>query len=151
MIVEQNVQTARDAWFDEFIATIKTDQLLLDTDIANKEIRDVYGMLMRGNQDELALSNKISSHKYFVQNLILDYLKLTILEQLDVRLAFDFDNAEILVWANINDNDTATENRLLMIEAEVNAKYHNKGYDLTTTIVENRDKLAIPSHYIQLV
>jgi len=151
MIIESNTQTARDAWFEEFIAAIKTHKFLLDTDTANQQIRDTYSMLMRGNQDELAFSNKVSSHKYFVQQVILEYLKLSFQEKLAVKLAFDFDNAEILVWAKIQNDDTETEDRLLMIEAEVNAKYHNKGYDLTTTIVEERDNLNIPSHYVELV
>lgn len=151
MIKDANIQTARDAWFEEFIAAVKTHKLLLDTDTANKEIRDTYNMLMRGNQDELALSNKVSSHKYFVQNVIIDYLTFVVKEKLDVKLAFDFDNAEILVWAKIKDDDTSTEDRLLLIEAEVNAKYHMKGYDLTTTIVEERDNLPVPGHYIKFI
>jgi hypothetical protein len=107
-------------------------------------------MLMRGNSDELAFSNRTSSHKYFIQKIILDYLKLVVQENLPVQLALDLDDSEILVWGQVNDEDTTTEDRLLMIEAEINGKYHKLGYDITSTIVESRDALPIPSHYIEI-
>jgi hypothetical protein len=34
-----------------------------------------------------------------------------------------------------------------MAEADVNAKYHKFGYDLTSTILESNDNLSIPGHY----
>jgi hypothetical protein len=150
MIANTQVQADRDKWFHEFISGIQADKFMLDADIASKQVMDTYDMLMRGNQDEIALASHNSSKIYFIKQLLLSYLKKVIGEKLPVKMAFDMDNCEILVWAQIKDDDTETEDRLLMIEAEINGVYHSIGYDLTTTIVENRDNLNIPNHYIEL-
>jgi hypothetical protein len=150
MVADTQVQADRDKWFHEFISSIQADKFMLDADIASKQVMDTYDMFMRGNQDEIALASHNSSKIYFIKQLLLSYLKKVIGEKLPVKMAFDMDNCEILVWAQIKDDDTETEDRLVMIEAEINGVYHSIGYDLTTTIVENRDNLNIPNHYIEL-
>lgn len=149
-MMNTTIETKRDTWFEEFIALIKTHQFLLETDTATQELKDTYHILMNGNEDDLALANRKSSHKYFVRKIIIDYYKLFLSAQLEASLAIDFDNAEILVWAKIKNDDTETEEKLIMIEAEINGTYHKKGYDITTTIVEERDELVTPSHYIEI-
>lgn len=144
------VKTDRDAWFEEFIAVVKTHQFLLETDTATQELKEAYHLLMYGDDDEVSYSNKMQSHKHFVRKIIIDYYKRFLSAQLQAKLAFDFDDSEILVWAKIADNDLETGEKLLMIEAQVNGKYHRLGYDLTTTIVEEMDNLETPSHYIEM-
>lgn len=143
-----HAQSARDAWFDEFIAKILTHKLLLDTDIADAQTKFFYEMAMSGNDDGLALSSLMSSNQHFIKKIVLEYLKSVSKEDLPVKLGLDLNGSEILVWAQIADADTSTEDRLLLLEAEVNGKYHEFGFDLTTTIVENSDGMTMPSHYV---
>lgn len=145
-IAEKNIQTVQNSWFDEFIAAVRTHQLQLETGTANEEIKSVYNVLINGNQIDLAALNKINANQYFVKNMVLEYLK-SIQNNMPLKLAFDMDDSEVLIWAEIPNNDEVLENFLLMAEAEVNAKYHKFGYDLTSTIVESNDNLSVPNHY----
>ena len=94
----------------------------------------------------MAVLSKMNANQHFIKNVIVEYLQ-EISKKLPIRLAFDLDDSEVLVWAEINDDDEEMENFLLLAEAKVNANYHKYGYDLTSTIVEVRDGLSIPNHY----
>jgi len=63
------------------------------------------------------------------------------------KLAFDFSDAKILVWAQIKTEDVSTEDALILSEAEANSKYSDNGFYISSTIVEECDNLPIPSHY----
>lgn len=143
----QPLQTVNEAWFDEFIASVRTHQLQLETGTASQEIKQAYDLMINGSDNDLAYYSKASANRHFIRKLILDYIK-SISSSMPVKLAFDMDDSEVLVWAEIADDDEAAENFLLLTEAEVNAKYHQFGYDLTSTIVETRDSLPIPNHYV---
>ena len=56
----------------------------------------------------------------------------------------------VLVWAEINDDDEQMEDKLILSEAKINAKYHLYGFDMESTIVETSDKLPVPNHYRSL-
>lgn len=139
-----NLQTQ---WFQEFIATLQTHQLMLETNTASEELKNIYNVFFNGSETELAHAAKRSSDIHFIKSIIVDYLK-EIKQNMPVKLAFDLDDSEVLVWAEINNDDEATEDFLLLAEAAVNAKFHAYGYDITSTIVEKRDSLAVPNHYI---
>lgn len=145
-IANKNIQTVQNSWFDEFIAAVRTHQLQLETDTATDELKSIYNVLFSGNEIDLASLNKISANQFFVKNMVFEYLKL-LHNNIPLKLAFDMDDSEVLIWAEIQNNDETMENFLLMAEAEVNAKYHKFGYDLTSTIVESNDNLSIPGHY----
>jgi hypothetical protein len=142
----QNLQSIKDVWFEEFIAAIRTHQLQLETNTAPEELRRLYGVFINGNATDLAVLSKMNANQHFIKNVIVEYLQ-EISKKLPIRLAFDLDDSEVLVWAEINDDDEEMENFLLLAEAKVNANYHKYGYDLTSTIVEVRDGLSIPNHY----
>lgn len=145
-IAEKSIQSVQSGWFDELIAAIRTHQLQLETNTATDDIKSAYHTLMNGSSEDLAMLNKISANRHFIKGMILKYIAL--LQSVNpLKLAFDMDDSEVLVWAEIKDDDEQTEDLLLMAEAEVNAIYHQFGYDLTSTIVEQRDNLPIPNHY----
>lgn len=140
--------TSIEQWFDDLVATLRTHQLQLEQDIANKELKVIYDTLLSKNADEISYLQKSLAQKHFVANIIFRYL--TILKQADnlpLKLAFDFNDSEVLVWAEIEDDDWEAEKGLLIAEAKVNAQYHPYGYDMRSTIVEECDKLEIPNHY----
>lgn len=136
----------RGVWFDDLVATIRAHELQIETDTASEPVKDIYEKLMSGNTDDMIKGQKLVAQKYFVSKIIIDYLKLAAKTSLN-KLAFDYNDSEVLVWAEIPDDRYDLEKVLILAEAKINAKYHDCGFDMSTTIVEESDKLPIPSHY----
>lgn len=143
---EDNITEIKSTWFDEFIAAIRTHQLQLETNTASESLKQFYEVAINGNQNQLAQLSKESANQHFIKQIIISYLK-EIENKMPEKLAFDLDDSEVLVWAEIENDDEQMEDYLLIAEATVNAKFHQYGYDLTSTIVEKRDGLSIPNHY----
>ena len=146
---QTNTPQINELWFDEFIAGIRTHQLQLETNTASEPIKKLYEAIFSKNFDDVAVMNKINANQYFIKKAITEYLR-EINSKFPLKLAFDLDDSEILIWAEIKDDDEEMENFLLLTEANINANYHKFGYDLTSTIVEERDSLSIPNHYSTL-
>lgn len=143
---EATIQAIRDTWFDEFIAAIRTHQLQLETETAPDELKNMYNIFIHGNLTDLAEIGKTNAYTHFIRKIVFEYLQ-EIRGKMPIKLAFDLDDSEVLVWAEIKNDDEEMENFLLLAEAAVNAKNHRYGFDLTSTIVEVRDYLSIPNHY----
>lgn len=94
----------------------------------------------------MARLNKITAQKHFVSKIIFEYLQL-LGKRLPRKLAFDFNDSEVLVWAEIEDDDEGMERFMILTEADVNARYHQFGFDMTTTLVEASDEFPLPNHY----
>ena len=140
-------QISRGAWFDDLVSTLRAHELELETDTASKPVRELYDRLIFGNASETFYATKATSAQYFVSRIILDYAKIA-LDLIGVnRLAFDHNDSEVLVWAEIPDDRDDLEKALIMAEAKINAKYHEFGFDMNTTIVEESDSLSTPNHY----
>jgi len=144
--IQTTKETSAELWFDELIATLRTHQLQLVTDTASQELKDVYKVLMSENLDELFKVNKAHSQQYFVRQVILEYLRL-LENNLPKKLAFDFNDSEVLVWAEIENNDEVQEKALARAESKINAKFHPFGFDMESLIVEAGDNMQIPNHY----
>lgn len=141
-------QTKIDNWFDEFIHDIQTDKFLLKEGIASKETKNIYETLMGEDVEKTLLLGREISDKFFFRKMVIDYmLELKNREATINKLAFDIGSSKILSWVVINDLDEKSEDELIMAEATVNAKYHQYGFHLSTTIIENSDNYPIPSHY----
>lgn len=141
-----NITNIKNLWFDEFIASIKTHQLQLETNTASDKLKQLYDLAMFGSDNDLAELSKIRANQHFTKKIIIEYLK-EISTSMPLKLALDLEDSEVLVWAEIEDDNEEMENFLLMAEAKVNSLFHQYGYDLTSTIVEKRDNLSIPNHY----
>ncbi len=135
-----------DPWFDQLVATLRTHQVQLETETASPTVKGLYNALLSGNDDEMARLNKITAQRHFVSKIIFAYIQL-IGKQQPRKLAFDFNDSEVLVWAEINDDDDTMERFLILAEAKINAKYHDFGFDMTTMLVEACDQLSVPNHY----
>src|SRR5699024_9479650 len=139
-------QTDIQNWFDDFVATLRSHQIQLETETASKELREFYNPLFSGNPDQIISMNKEMIQKYYVEKIIVDYLH-SIQNCFPSKLAFDFNDSEVLVWAEIDGDIEKMERNLILIEAKINSKYHSQGFDMSTIIVESSDKLPIPNHY----
>ena len=133
-------------WFDNIVATIRTHELQLNTDTASPEIEQMYRVLMSNNIEQIARTNRLQSNIYFVTQMVIKYMSL-LGEKKPNKLAFAFNDSEVLVWAEIDTDDEEMEKRLFLVEAEVNAHFHQFGYDIVTTIVEVDDCQDVPNHY----
>lgn len=133
-------------WFDEFVATLRSHQVQLETKTASKELRIFYNSLFTGNIDTILKANKLASQEFFVKKIIVDYLE-RLNKNLPEKLAFDFNDSEVLVWAEIGKDSEEMERELILMEAAVNARYYEYGFSMNSTIVESEDNLPVPNHY----
>jgi hypothetical protein len=140
------VDEQRAVWFDELISTLRLHELQLDTGTMPAQMKKVYEVMISGNFDEMFRLNKAAAQEFFVKKIIIEYLSI-IGDHLPNKLAFDFNDSEVLVWAEITDNDQAMEDLLTKAEAKINAKFHPYGFDMESMIVECGDKLPVPNHY----
>lgn len=140
-------QTNEADWFDNLVATLKVHKMQLETYTASPEMRKMYDIFFSGNTDNMASMSKNNVQRHFVSKILFDYIGF-ISKNPPLKLAFDFNDSNVLVWAEIPNDDELMERILIMAEAKINAKYHNFGFDITTTLVETRDYLSIPNHYV---
>ncbi|RAJ10503.1 hypothetical protein LX64_00106 [Chitinophaga skermanii] len=144
-------QTSMQDWFNELIAQITTDKFLLETDTASTDKVLFYNTMMSGNELELSKMSRSMTTMVFLRNLIFDYLQfLNESAAKPIHLALDLSDSKILVWAEIENDDIAAEDNLILTEAKVNSKYAGYGFYISSTIVEKSDSQSVPPHYKQL-
>lgn len=137
-----------DSWFSAFIDHLKTDHLLLTTNVASEEKKKFYDAAMSGDEWFMASSVRKSSSIFFIKKLIYDYLtELKSYGRTPLKLALGFSDSKILVWSEIKDDDEQTEDALLLAEAKINGKYRPHGFYVNSTIIEESDKVPVPPHY----
>lgn len=133
-------------WFDGIVARTRELQAMFAANTIPNDVKKVINTFIVGDGNQIAFQGKVMSQQHFVQHIISDYVQL-IQENKPIQMAFSFTDNEVLVWAEIKDNDWDTEKALILAAAKINFKYHNYGYDMTTVLVEECDELPIPNHY----
>ncbi len=137
-----------DAWFGALIQELQTDHFLLKENIASEDTKNFYNAAMSGNEMSMAAQVRETSSRFFITKILLDYLKeIRAFNRIPLKLALGLSDSKILVWSEINDDDEATEDALLLAEARVNNKYQTNGFYINSTIIEKSDNLHIPPHY----
>lgn len=138
-------------WFDTFIQNIvelvRVHQLQLETNTAHPELSQFYSSLSSDNIEDMLKWNRDHGKKYFVERIVLDFINQLKDGKVPNKLALSYNDSEVLVWAEIDDNDDASWDHIIQSAAIVNAKYHNYGYDIKTMVVEMSDNLPVPYHY----
>lgn len=144
--VNQSIDS--ESWFDEMVANLRYDQTLYENDILEKDKKDVYDTMMSGNHEQLSDLGRQYSSTYFISKIVETYFKeLVKAESKPNKLALELSHSQILVWAEILDDDDIMENALILAEAKINAYFSKYGFNISSTIVENSDCLQIPEHY----
>lgn len=139
-------------WFDEIIATIRTHQLVLETDLADKKRKEFYELMITGSEAEIAGVTNSMTTMVLVKNMLFDYIQELNKKEIEFEdIAFDNTNSGLLVWAVIKDDDEEAEDNLLLSAAKVNAKFNQYGFAISTTILEKSDEHPIPEHYQSVV
>ncbi|MEZ4941807.1 MAG: hypothetical protein R3D58_13085 [Saprospiraceae bacterium] len=133
-------------WFEEFIDRLRELQKRLEKDQSNSPERGLIETLMIGTENDIAAVGKNLAQSHFVKNIILEYVQL-ISKTMPLKLAFHFNDSEVLVWAEVANDDWTMEKALIMAEAQIKAKYLKYGFDMVSTFVEQSDELPVPKHY----
>ncbi|MEN9447855.1 MAG: hypothetical protein RJA25_1145 [Bacteroidota bacterium] len=141
-----------ESWFDDVIAQIKTDRFQLETQTASVEKVEIYNDFIDNNTDKIFDRFSVGYRMHYISKVVIDYIKelTTRLKTSikDIKIALDFSNNKLLVWAVIpTKNEDYYEQALILSEAKVNAKYFNNGFCITSTIVNLEDDLSIPDQY----
>ena len=144
-------QTIND-WFNLFISSIEVDKMMLEADVAPAEKREFYQNIISGNTYGVVTAMRFESTKFFIAQIVGDYIKeLQAFQARPLKLAFDFSDAKILVWAEVKTDDEEAEDALILAEAKANEKYSGNGFFISSTIVEDCDNLPVPPHYRQVL
>lgn len=146
-----NTQSNTNQWFDDMVANLRVDQLSMQTCVLEKQKKELYEAMIKGDVNFTHNYALKSSSAFFIKNLINSYLiELIERQRVPNRLAFDLSNSKILVWAEINNDDECTERALILSAAKANIDFAQYGVHISSTIVEERDGLRIPSQYKEI-
>jgi hypothetical protein len=138
--------TQAEVWFDYLIDKINKDYTELRTGLASKEKEDFYSAFISGSQHEMIKQNRNFVMKYYISRILFEYMNEIKEQKISpIKLAFDYSDSKVLVWAEI-DNESV-EDKLILTQAKINDKYSKEGFCVSTTIVEKEDGLNIPNHY----
>lgn len=136
-------------WFDSMVATLRADELALETDTAPEEVKRLYKPILENNTDELLKQFRGLMTKALMSKALKMYITKVNPESIQglKKLAFTPTNTSLKVWAEINSNDEHSENELILAEAYVNAQLIDDDFTVSSTIVEDVDNINVPSHY----
>lgn len=139
-----------DEWFDQFIASLRVDQLELQTDTAGHNKKEVYHHLIEGNGIQLISDFVVKSTQLFVFDMVNDFIKEIMSRSVKwTKLAFDLSDKKVLVWAEVEDDDESSEDGIILAQAKTNYHFQGHGFSISTTIVEEGDHASVPSHYVE--
>ncbi len=138
----------RDEWFGDMLHHLSSDRDFINMGIASAETKQFYDSLIFGDQTKLHLQFRELTSRSFIRKLVIDYFQE--LKEANVnplKLFLDHNDAQLFVWAEIEDDDDRTELALFEAEAKANAKNYQYGFSISSTILEKSDGLEVPPHY----
>lgn len=138
-------------WFEKFQSEIRVDKISYETGTLEPKIQQFYTDLAYNDHSRIfPLIEQVASD-YFRKEITLQFIKEIVDNRVNVtKLAVKYDFHSVLTWAEINTDDEEAENALILIKARINAKFNDKGFKISCTIVEKADQLNIPSTYGEL-
>jgi hypothetical protein len=135
-------------WFDNFIASMRADEIQLQTATATTEKQSFYHMMISGDEDRMSLMVRNVTGLYFVKRIISDlFTELGKIHFSLSKIALGFSDSRVKVWVEVNDNDEKSEDDILLIEAKVNSKYYDSGIRLWVSITEKSEGSPLPLGY----
>lgn len=145
---ETKTQQMLDVWFESIIEQLRADRTAISCGIAPKEKEEFYTKFVTKPSEEILND----SRKIIVMNFIEKALKvyndkLVMYDRKPLKLAMNFADSKVYIFAIIDNDDEKTEDALLLSEAYVNSIFREYGIHFTTTILEKDDNYSIPDHY----
>lgn len=135
-------------WFDNFVASLRAEELQLVSGIANQEKKEFWKSVLENNNLELAYKSREMSSMMIIPDLLSHYIlglkkRNVALNSISLQLS----DSKILVWAVVPNDDENAMNQLFLEEAVINAKYCDSGFHISTTIMEESDNCETPSQF----
>lgn len=149
--LEKSIKEKTSDWFEKTIHDLSADKLTYETSTLNSESKGFYEIMASGDVEVLMETVSSTMQKYFFTELIRSFINELFMVRKSShpkKLAFDYKGKQIMIWVEIPFNDEKMEDNIFLSEAVVNYKFINSGFNISTTIVEDSDRLAIPPHYI---
>lgn len=148
---QQNVDDQRNEWFGNILHSVSTDRDFLNLGIASEETQEFYDKIIFGNQNSIFSEIREKSTQYFISKLVVDYIQELRASNIEpLKIFLDHNDSQLLVWAEIKEDDEATEMGLYKAEAKANAKNYKHGFHISSTILENTDNIPVPPHYQEI-
>lgn len=145
---QEEFSNEMNVWFDALIASIKADKLLLETDTAGKDKKELYTHLIKGDTDPAVRKINQTITQTYVSRMATNFLnEISKRQTKPVSLSIALSGTVLHIWAVINDDDEKAESDIYLAEAKVNAEYNSYGYGIDTVILEASDNYPIPPHY----
>lgn len=94
----------------------------------------------------MAILPSIEAKRLIVKGIVFELFCLT-QDCIPLNVAYSFSEKKISIWVTIENDDDEAEDIFLVAEAVQNSKYSKYGYHINSTILEERDNIAIPSDY----
>ena len=139
------------SFINGMVSQLEGDKFILSEGMASQETKEKYKVLMSKDENMLPAYARYTSSIHFLKKMIWDFTEnLNEYGRSPLKLAFSISDTKLYAWAEIMDEDEETENALFLSEAKVNSKYYEFNFSVSTTIVEQADRLPVPRQYSQL-
>lgn len=143
--------TKIDAWFDRVVASLQVDREALQSNtMRDKQMESLYMAFINDDMVEVYKQHREKSKKFFIIKILDEYLASLGTGKLPLRLAFSFEDSQILCWAEIDDDDEEMEGRLFDAKLDINHKYEKYGFHLSNMVLEKCENQPVPPHYREL-
>ncbi len=151
-LIEQTNDVKITTWLESVMHDMQVEKLKHEGNVLNEKTKKLYSELASGELQTITSMMQSQANDYYRKNITIGFLdKVINSPEIDLtKLGVNYSQNSVLIWAEIKDNDSKTERELILLKADLNAKYSSFGYRTSITIVENSDCLSIPSNYKQL-
>lgn len=110
--------------------------------------KHMYNTFANGSAAEINALGRNTSTVFFIGGILNEYVEIVKAKKIQLcKLAFDFSDSKVLVWAEVAEDDETSMDQLILAEAKINANYSKYGFHLSTTVVETSDNMPIPIPY----
>ena len=137
-------------WFDDIVASLRSDQVQIETGLANKEKVEMYTSLM-GNPSHAfqQISNAVTQE--YISSMLSKFNKEILSRKISpVSIHASLTGNTLNIWAVINDDDLDSESGIYLSEAKINSEFSSLGYRIDCVILEKSDNYTTPPHFVQL-
>lgn len=148
--INQDEFADMDRWFFGKIATLRMHQQQLKNGNAPAGMKEAYDEMIEVADDYtqlFALHEKMAK-KRFILEMLTAYIESGISESEAIsKLAFALEDKNLLVWAEIEDDNEKVEFELFSLAGKINAEFFEYGFQVQTTVVESYEKIALPKNF----
>jgi len=149
IIITTNQETGFDYFIDQVAAYIKGEELEITSGVAPTQKKEIWEQIFKGNYLPMLKVNQNNNNEIlgvqialsFIQNLQATH------KTKPHKLALSQKHNKVYIWAEIADGDDEMMESILAAVIDANFEHRDSGMSLSPMIVEQSDKLSVPSHF----